>query len=342
MRISLIKNSFLIFFLIFSLSGCQKASEDVHRGEEQTYLTLPEWNIVYISKEYAEYIKNKPPSGFSYFSSIGQFWDNYHKVYQLTKKRYPFNTGYHVMIVVIGISTTLEYGFKGVYENSIGRLTELTRTHGLTEEDIFAYNTAQDYVNFINIYPWYEYPYFKKLFQLWRNTSFIGADQIRKTERKMILSAEYTFKGVYGWVIKILSRISYDIPSPITVTVVTPVPERIFKEDTQIKLLKNLDKNTQLISLPRYDAFKNVAAELAKNGVEFKEIAGNSKEILITFITPRRWQYNLISAEELFYQNIPSESNFKRIAIKTSVNSLSTVITELDQQNIQLEHIYDY
>lgn len=44
------------------------------RDESQTYLTLPEWYLVYSPAEYAQYLKDKPPSGFPYFGSIRQFW----------------------------------------------------------------------------------------------------------------------------------------------------------------------------------------------------------------------------------------------------------------------------
>ena len=34
------------------------------------------------------------------------------------------NPGYHLMVMVIGVSTTVEYALKSAYETLIGRLTE--------------------------------------------------------------------------------------------------------------------------------------------------------------------------------------------------------------------------
>ena len=41
-------------------------------------------------------------------------------------RSFPFNGGYHLMVMVIGSSTTVEYALKGVYEHTIGRLAEAT------------------------------------------------------------------------------------------------------------------------------------------------------------------------------------------------------------------------
>ncbi len=349
-------NKFILLILtlvIFIINGCQSVNKTLpeynsitpiiyHRGEEQTYLTLPEWYIVYLSDEYAQFIKDTPPSKFSYFSSIKQFWSNYGKMYKITKDRYPTNIGYHVMIIVIGTSTTLEYGFKGIYENTIGRITEFTRTNGLTDEDAFAYKSADDYVKFIRISPWYEYRFDKKLWHLWTNTNLIGKDQIRKTERKLILSAEYSFKAIYGLIIKALTKISYEEPSPTTVILVNKIPEHLLKENPDIKIIENINDQSQLVSLPRYDAFKNFATILAENGIKFKEISGNKKEILITLITNRDWKYNIDVGEILFEEAIPSVPTQKRIAIRISVESLNELLINVSKQKIKLEHIYDY
>ena len=71
------------------------------RNEDQTYLTLPEWYIVYSSDEYAAYIADNPPSQFPYFGAIGQFWQSYYDVCAVTREQYPFNGGYHLSLVVI-------------------------------------------------------------------------------------------------------------------------------------------------------------------------------------------------------------------------------------------------
>ena len=97
---------------------------DYPRLEEQSYLTLPEWYIVYSADEYAAFITKNRPSQFPYFQAIGQYWGSYYGMCAVTRGRSPFNSGYHLALAVIGTSFTVENLLKGVYENSIGWLTE--------------------------------------------------------------------------------------------------------------------------------------------------------------------------------------------------------------------------
>ncbi len=153
LRISVI----FIGLLLSSFVCCASAQDndiltpvEYKRPPDQTYLTFPEWYIVYSSEEYANTLKHYKPSEFPYLGASKQFWNGYSEVKDLTKA-YPYNSDYHTMIKVIGTSMSLEYLLKGLYENSIGRFTEWTRTHGPTSEDKFAYQVAEDYVSFIKI-----------------------------------------------------------------------------------------------------------------------------------------------------------------------------------------------
>src|SRR5918997_373623 len=93
------------------------------RREDQTFLTLPEWYIVYSADEYAAFLAQDQPSAFPYFRAVAQFWQAYYDVCTVTRDRYPFNSGTHLMLAVIGTSFTAENVFKGIYENSVGRVT---------------------------------------------------------------------------------------------------------------------------------------------------------------------------------------------------------------------------
>ncbi len=89
--------------------------------KEQTFLTHPEWYIGYSSDEYADWLSHRLPTEFPYARSIGQFWIDYREALPQTRNAYPFNTGYHIMLGVIGVSYSAELALKGVYENTIGQ-----------------------------------------------------------------------------------------------------------------------------------------------------------------------------------------------------------------------------
>jgi hypothetical protein len=328
----------LLFILPASAEDNIKTPPEHRRGEEQTYLTFPEWWIVYSSDNYAKYIKDNPPSGFPYFGEIGQFWGSYGEVIALTTDdKYPFNTGYHVMILVIGTSLTVEYAVKAIYENTLGRLTEWTSS-APTEEDTYAAHIAADYVNFIRVDPWYLYDFGKALTGIWDKTGFSGPDKIRKIERKFALSFEYGFKAAYAWLIKLGTRASYDAPLPTTATLVSNAPA------TAIAGLKSLhdDAEGKLLLLPRYQPFTTRAQSIAKAGGNFVEIAGNRGDILLTAIASSEAKYGFRQGKLLFTQPILIDSSKQRFGIRVPVQELGDILRRLDSAGMTLEHIYDY
>src|SRR5689334_1861545 len=99
------------------------APQEHRRGPEQTYLTFPEWFLVFSPAEFAAFTKDHSPSEFPFLGHIGQLWESYAAVTRATMDdRFAFNGGYHVMIMVIGVSTTVEYAIRSAYETIVGRL----------------------------------------------------------------------------------------------------------------------------------------------------------------------------------------------------------------------------
>src|SRR4051812_39894339 len=94
------------------------APAEHRRGPEQTYLTYPEWFLVHSPAEYAAYVRDHSPTRFPFVGHIRQFWGSYRAVTHATRD-YPFNFGYHVMVSVIGLSTTVEYGIRSAYETLV-------------------------------------------------------------------------------------------------------------------------------------------------------------------------------------------------------------------------------
>src|SRR5215471_10412375 len=146
-----------------ALATSSLTPQEHRRGPEQTYLTFPEWFLVFSPAEYAAFTKTEHPSEFPFWGHIRQFWQSYAAVTRATTNdKYEFNAGYHVMIMVIGTSTTVEYAIRSAYETFFGRLAELTADH-FTVEDVYAARVAQEYVDFIRVRPWYEFDFWSKL-----------------------------------------------------------------------------------------------------------------------------------------------------------------------------------
>jgi hypothetical protein len=312
------------------------------RGEDQTFLTFPEWFLVFSPAEYAEFVAHDSPDNFVFWAHIRQFWQSYSAVtHEIIDRHYPPNVGYHVMIMVIGVSTTIEYAVRSAYETIVGRLSELSRfSDQRTQEDEYGARIAQDYVDFIRVNPWYEYDFWDRLKGLWRETTFFGPDMLRKWERKYALTTEYGVKAAYGWLIKKATYTAYERPIPVTTVLLNRAPD-CDTHTLSIQTLNRYSDGSILITVPRYDAFMHHAAALARCGVEFREIAGNRSVILVSALTPIAWRPPAGNSV-LFTQPILTKRGVERVALVVPITSLTATLNALEQAGAELEHVFDF
>lgn len=289
------------------------------RPADQTFLSYPEWFLVFSPEEQATYFKQHTATSFPFISHTKQIWESYKIVNKQIKDNFPTNTGYHFMIWVIGTSATVEYLIKAWYETIIGRITD-TRIP-LTEEDEFNAKYTQNYVDFIKDKPWYEFDFKSRLKTLWISTSLFGRNFLRKVERKYILTSELLVKYGYGKLIRLGTKQVYEVALPTTAVI--------------------LD-NSSLQYLPRYDRFASAAVDLAKKGHSFKEIAGNNSAILLTVLVQSNNKEKFENAQTIFIQPISSDPAIKRIALATPVTTLHKLLLQLNNERIKIEHVFDY
>lgn len=314
---------------------------EARRGVEQTLLTFPEWFLVFSPHEYGEYLaQGATPSEFPFYGHIGQFWQGYQRVaWEAQDRKLDPNPGYHLMIMVIGISTTVEYALKSAYESLIGRLTETLSGQG-TAEERYAAHVAQDYVRFIRVRPWYEYDFGKQLAGLWRDTPLWGEHLLRKWERKYALTTEYLIKMAYAKLIGLGTAGVYDPALPTTAVVLRTLPQT----DAALpglQTLRALDQGAVLVNLPRYEAFTHYAQALADQGNAFVEIAGNTSFILVSVLAQGSWDAPQNSTE-LLVQPILTMPGITRHVIVLSVAPLADQLRSWKVAHQRVEHIFDY
>lgn len=310
------------------------------RPPDQTFLTYPEWFLVFSPAEQADYFKTRTSTTFPYLKHVDQLWGGYEVMYDQIKDNFPFNTGYHVMIWVIAGSTTVEYGIKSFYETIIGRITDTSSNEEMTAEDKFNADYEHSYLKFIEALPWYEYDFNNQLKTLWSNISFSGPHLLRKLERRYYLTTELLVKSGYGWLIGLGTKSAYETASLQTAVVMDKLPKL---PDTTgfVHNEKILPNGIVLANLPRYAEFNTAVSKLAKNGVGFTEIAGNKGAIMLTVLTGKplnvKGNYKV-----LFTQPIFTKPGLSRVALVTTVKNLSDVLNTFQTNNVTIEHVYDY
>ena len=311
------------------------------RGEDQTFLTFPEWYLVHSPAELAHFLAlQRKPSEFPWAGHIAQFWQGYRAVAHETRD-YPFNAGYHLMVSVIGSSTTVEYGLRSAYESTVGRLAEASSDGRPTAEEQLGARIADAYVDFIRIDPWYLFDFVSPLRELWTATPAMGNNLLRKWERRFALSTEYAVKAGYAWLIKQGTQSIYEAARPVTAVLLdrapAPLPRNLLE-------LRRLDSGSEavLVSVPRYRAFMAYAQALAEQGLAFREIAGNRGPIVASVIERSDAAPPRAPMRAIFVQPILTQPGWERRVIALPVAELAPQLRRWRAADVQIEHLYDY
>ena len=256
-----------------------------------------------------------------------------------------FNWGYHVMIGVIGASFTAEYFFKGLYETTVGATTAWWESDGAwnasTKEDRFTQKVAQDYSTFIHATPWYEYPFASKLKQLWNLPGPAEGSWIRRWERRFEFTLELLFKTAWGWVIKQGTSAGYDPEAETVQAWVKKGAINLADLDPSIKVVDQFDDASLLVSLPRYEPFRQAVTTLVSHDARLLEIAGND-QILMTVIAPNNWQDVWHQGEKVCEWTILTEPAKKRVALLVPISRLHETLPRLTHDGLTLDHLYDF
>lgn len=309
------------------------------RGEERSWLALPEWYIVHSANDYARYVADKAPTGFPFFSSVGQFWTAYCRMHHLTRDRYEVAPEVHVTNLVIGTAFTVEYVVQGIYENTIGRLTAAIGGTD-TVEDRHARQVARDYATFLVQSPWYEFPFFSRIGGMWTEIDFTSPDVFRRIERRSALTAAYMVKGIYGALMGMAATVVDAREAQETVVVADRRSVGLLMENQGVRIVGPAGDDLQAVAMPRHGAFTGAVVAMARGGGAIREIAGND-EILVTVRAPRGWTSQSLNAVVLFSLPVLVDLDYHRVALWVRVAALHDVARSLDSGST-IEHIHDY
>jgi FAD/FMN-containing dehydrogenase len=311
------------------------------RAEDQTFLTLAEWSIVYAADDYARFLKDHRPSEFPFAASANQFWLAYAAARRATADQ-PFNWGYHLMMTTIGASFTAECWLRGAYEGTLGALAERFAS-GEPPEERFRAGLEGQYAGFMRNTPWYEFPFGEQLRAFWRGPATAGFWTIRGLERRLAVTLELGTKAVYAKAIAKATGAAY-APEDLTIEAwVRPGAggEAALSKTEGVEVLRRFGAAGDLVRLPRYETLQPVLARLASRGVRFVQIAGN-RRILMTVRAPDGWDRARLWGAPVADWPILSEPGRRRVAVAVSVADLSRALRELPAEGAEIDHVYDY
>lgn len=310
------------------------------RKLNNTFFTFPEWYIVYSFEDFGRFLDRSSESHFNYLGHIFGFWHSFCTINRAVPTTGESRTEVKTMIYIIGVSYSVEYAVKGLYENAIGRVFEWIRGERRTPQDEFARTVMQDYAAFLYTIPWYKYPFREKLDGLMA-ISAPTPSKLRSRERDFALGAEYFVKIGYAALIqKALDAGGDDEPRDIMFAVAT-LPPQVLAKEPRIKPVRALTQQWQLVQTPRYKALTEILQSLLDQGFGLAEIAGNH-DILITVIAPDAAKLDIGGTTELFSLELDGRPGFRRAGLKARIGRLVEINRDLKAKGANIEHFYDY
>tara|TARA_R110002096_G_scaffold14719_6_gene51823 strand:- start:1799 stop:2944 length:1146 start_codon:yes stop_codon:yes gene_type:complete len=315
---------------------------DYYRSEEQTVLTLPEWYLVYNPLEYAGFLAGGTnPGDFPFFQSIDEYWSLYDKAVTTAAEYGVDNDDYILMLRVIGISTTVEFMLKGLYEKSVGRFTRWTAGNVDTREDRIIAAAHKAYSDLLVDEVWYVFDFDRWSDKIWRDTSFFGDNFLRKIERKIFFTLEFRFKAFYARLIAEAAAATADGESSGLIYIEAMLPvDRDPSFDGEVTLVAREGRRV-LLACPRWGGFTRSLPLLLAAGVVIDNVSGNDR-IAVSYLIDQHAAEAVHRGEFLFDSRLVTSADRARQVRLVSFADLADLLAEIDRSGGTLEHIYDY
>jgi hypothetical protein len=306
------------------------------RSEAATYLTYPEWHIVYAYEELARVLQESDEHRFGYAESVAGFWSSYCSLNRLAQAHGGGDFETRTMVYVIGTSFTVEMGFKAAYEHTLGRLAAALRGPVKTAQDELAAEMATRYGRFLHQTPWYMYPFAEERDRLWA----LSADSFRGWERRLALGAEWSAKQAYAGLIAAAVEASGEAMTEIRTAVSGLSPQELDSlEDVQVL---RQEAGYAVIQAPRYRAFTHILQEVAERGGTVEDIAGND-DVLVSYVFPEGSSPAATGGGTVL-ADLPRQGfGDRRALVSLKVFHLSGLLREIEEADgHRLEHVFDY
>jgi hypothetical protein len=305
-----------------------------HRAEANSYLTYPEWHIVYAYDGMAAALQTGDEYRFDYVSSVRGFWRSACTLMRVADAHGGADWPTRSTIHTIGVSFTTEMGLKGAYEETIGRTTAWLRGRTKTPQDQVVAAMAVDYARFLRQTPWYRYPFSRETDKLWAAPS----GGLRGWERRLAVGLEFTAKSAYAKVIGGAVAATGEAALVIR-SIVSGLDASTLSTVDGVKIVAPRGDGFE-IETPRYDLFTRILVEIARRGGTLREIAG-ADDIMVTVTVPEGSTARITPGTvilRLKREGFPSD----RLLVDLKVSDLATFLNAYPLGDPGLEHVFDY
>lgn len=296
-----------------------------HRPESRTYLTYPEWHIVHAYDDYAEVIAEGDPHDYGFLRSISGFWTSLCDVARSSGPHGGVTDSTKSMVYVIGVSFTAELLAKAAYEETLGRIATLVRGTERAPLDDLTAEQARGYAEFLQQVPWYRWDFTGAARAL--DAAATGAPRDR--ERRLALGLEYRAKALYADAIA--AAVKGTGADALTLRMII---DRAPAASEGITVIARRPEGVE-IETPRYRALTGLLVEMAANGVNVVEIAGND-DIMLTVLSE---DARLEGAQASMARQ--GNGDYRHL-VDVKVTDLAERLRSFERDGLRVEHVHDY
>lgn len=306
------------------------------RREANTYLSYPEWHIVFAYDGLAQVLKTGDEHAFDYFDSVSRFWGSACALTRVAGRHGGADWDTRSMIHTIGVSFTVEMFAKAAYEETIGRATAWLRGSRKTAQDAFIADMAADYAGFLRQTPWYRYPFGRKAGELWAPPAKLS---LRGWERRLGIGLEFEVKAGYAKVLERAVTATGGEAQLIIRSVVSGLDAAGLARIAGVKVMGPRGDGVE-IETPRYDLFTRILVEIARQGGTIREIAGND-EIMVS-LTVRDGSTAPLQHGTIIFRMKRDGMPGERLLVNVRMSELAAFLTSYPLGEPGLEHVFDY
>lgn len=311
------------------------------RAEARTFLTYPEWHVVYAYEELGQVLVAGDPHDFAYWPAVTGFWSALCAVTREADSLGEAGLDAKLTIYTVGASFTLEMLAKAAYEETLGRLALMiagTPENGdePSAQDGVEARMAETYGAFLHQTPWYRFA-----FEDWREKLWDAplTEPLRGWERRLAVGLEWSAKAAYARLIAGAAGAMGADETEMKVHVTGLGPEQIAPLGDGVLDHQPSADGGAILTVARYRAFTRTAEAIAAAGGSFTEIAGND-DILVTLLAPSR--PDLPQGAKLLRSLDRQGADMGRHLVAVKVSNLTKLIRGLPASEARLEHVYDY
>lgn len=307
---------------------------DERRPEVKSFLTYPEWHIVYEAEDFGRHLAaGRSPGSFAFGREIGSFWSSYCAVNRITAGS-DAAAAAKVTIYTIGISYTAELAIKAGYERTIGRFFAWAGAR-TSADDRYAAAVQARYGAFLHETPWYRFPFAQALRGEWGTRE--PRWHARHWERRFALTSEYAVKAGYARLIDAATGATVG-RDELTLRFVAKAPAATIRAiDHRLTPVRTLPGGLVVVAAPRYQQFNDILARMAAADVTLVEIAGND-DILATLLLP-----DTAVPPGYVVLRMPAERpSWSRVGVDVKVPRLLEMMRGVRAAGGVVEHVYDY